>query len=327
MKHRLIIQIALAIILGLSPTLFLSCSKGTATFVTVGTGGITGVYYPTGNAIAKFVNEKRNIYNIQCTVESTAGSVYNVNAVMSGDLDFGIVQSDRQYQASKGLAEWSDKGPQKDLRAVFSIHPESVTLLAAEKANVYTIKDLNGKRVNIGNPGSGQRQNALDALAAAGLDYEADLYAENVKAAEAPGLLQDERIDAFFYTVGHPSGAIKEATAGATKVRFVEILDVDPLLSQYPYYAKSIIPIKHYPGALNETDIHTFGVKATFVTSALVSDDIVYAFTKEVFENLDAFKTLHPAYDVLTKENMLEGLSAPIHPGALKYYKEVGLIK
>ena len=245
--------------------------------------------------------------------------------LMSGDLDFGIVQSDRQYQAFKGLAEWADKGPQENLRAVFSIHPESVTLLASAEANVYNIKDLRGKRVNIGNPGSGQRQNALDALSAAGLNCETDVNAENVKAAEAPGLLQDGRIDAFFYTVGHPSGAIKEATAGTTKVRFVEIADVDRLLGQYPYYAKSIIPIKHYPGALNKKDVHTFGVKATFVTSAKVSDEIVYAFTKEVFENLADFKKLHPAYDVLTRENMLEGLSAPIHPGAIKYYKEAGL--
>ena len=319
------IKAAWVIIASISLGLCFSCSKQTATFVTIGTGGITGVYYPTGNAIAKFVNKKDAVYNIQCTVESTAGSVYNVNAVMSGDLDFGVVQSDRQYQAIKGLAEWKDQGPQKELRAVFSIHPESVTLLAAANADVYTIKDLKGKRVNIGNPGSGQRQNALDALKAAGLNYETDLYAENVKAAEAPGLLQDERIDAFFYTVGHPSGAIKEATAGATKVRFVAIPDVDQLLEQYPYYAKSVIPIKHYPGALNEKDIRTFGVKATFVTSSKVPDNVVYAFTREVFENLEEFKTLHPAYDVLTKENMLEGLSAPLHPGAIRYYKEVGL--
>ena len=329
MKYRWMRQIlaAAVVTVGVAMAFVSGCSKEKTTFVTIGTGGITGVYYPTGNAIAKLINEKRKTYHIQCTVESTAGSVYNVNAVMSGDLDFGIAQSDRQYQAVKGLAEWADKGPQKDLRAVFSIHPESVTLLAAEKADIYSIKDLAGKRVNIGNPGSGQRQNALDALHAAGLNEETDIHAENVKAAEAPGLLQDERIDAFFYTVGHPSGAIKEATAGTTRVRFVAIPDVDRLLEKYPYYAKSFIPIKHYAGALNEEDVPTFGVKATFVTSAKVPDEIVYAFTKEVFENLETFKTLHPAYDVLTRQNMLEGLSAPLHPGAVKYYKEAGLMK
>jgi hypothetical protein len=294
-------------------------------YVTIGTGGITGVYYPTGGAIAKIVNKKRDVYNIRCTVESTGGSVFNVNAVMAGDLEFGVVQSDRQYQAMKGMAEWESKGPQADLRAVFSIHPESVTLVAAEDSNIMDIRDLKGKRVNIGNPGSGQRQNSIDALQAAGLNHESDLNAEGVKAAEAPGLLQDGRIDAFFYTVGHPSGAIKEATAGARKVRFVAISGVDSLMTQFPYYAKSFVPVKLYPGAVNDADVETFGVKATFVTSAKVPDSVVYAVTKEVFENFEDFKKLHPAYAVLTKQGMLEGLSAPIHPGAMKYYKEAGL--
>jgi uncharacterized protein len=294
-------------------------------YVTIGTGGITGVYYPTGGAIAKIVNNKRKIYNIRCAVESTGGSVFNVNAVMAGDLEFGIVQSDRQYQAIKGLAGWQVKGPQTDLRAVFSLHPESVTLVAAEDAGIKTLADLKGKRVNIGNPGSGQRQNSIDALEAAGINFETDLTTESVKAAEAPGLLQDGHIDAFFYTVGHPSGAIKEATAGARKVAIIPITGIEGLLARSPYYAKSFVPMDQYPGAVNKGDVETFGVKATLVTSAKVPDDVVYAITKEVFENFNEFKKLHPAFAVLTKQGMLEGLSAPIHPGAMKYYKEAGL--
>ena len=295
-------------------------------FVTIGTGGITGVYYPTGGAISRVINQKREEYGIRCTVEATGGSVYNVNAVMSGDLDFGIVQSDRQYQAWNGMAEWKEKGPQKDLRAVFSIHPESVTLVAAEDSGITSIQDLKGKRVNIGNPGSGQRQNSIDALTAAGIDYEKDLHVEQVKAAEAPGLLQDGRIDAFFYTVGHPSGAIKEATAGKRKVRIIPIVGTDALIAKFPYYAPATIPVKFYPGAANTEDVPTFGVKATFVTSSKVPDDVVYAITKEVFDNLENFKKLHPAYEVLTKKEMLQGLSAPLHPGAVKYYREAGLM-
>ena len=297
------------------------------TFVTIGTGGITGVYYPTGGAIAKIVNQKRDTYHIRCTVESTGGSVFNVNAIMAGDLEFGVVQSDRQYQAINGLEEWKDKGPQKDLRAMFSIHPESVTLVASVDSGIKNFADMKGKKVNIGNPGSGQRQNSIDALEANGIDYEKDIAAEGIKAAEAPGLLQDGRLDAFFYTVGHPSGAIKEATAGTTKVRFVAIPNVDKIVAKYPYYAKAVVPIKYYEGAQNDSDVDTFGVKATFVTSAKVPDEIVYAITKEVFDNLDEFKKLHPAFADLTKEGMLEGLSAPIHPGAMKYFKEVGLMK
>ena len=297
------------------------------TFVTIGTGGITGVYYPTGGAIAKIVNNKRDQYGIRATVESTGGSVFNVNAVMAGDLEFGVVQSDRQYQAVNGLAEWEEKGNQKDLRAVFSVHPESITLVAAVDAGIEKIEDLKGKRVNIGNPGSGQRQNSIDALTAVGIDYKTDLTAESVKAAEAPGLLQDGRIDAFFYTVGHPSGAIKEATAGARKVRFVPVTGagIDKLIADNPFYAKAEIPIALYPGAENDADVETFGVKATFVTSAKVPDNVVYAITKEVFDNFEDFKKLHPAYAMLTKANMLEGMSAPLHPGAEKYYKEAGL--
>lgn len=316
-----VILLGLALSLTISPSTAVSKIK----FVTIGTGGITGVYYPTGGAIARIVNKKRSVYGIRATVESTGGSVYNVNAVMSGDLEFGVVQSDRQYQAINGLAEWKDKGPQKDLRAVFSIHPESITLVAADDSGIISLKDLKGKVVNIGNPGSGQRQNAIDALENAGINWKTDLKAEQVKAAEAPGLLQDGRIDAFFYTVGHPSGAIKEATAGKRKVHFVPITGVDALLAKYPYYAKAFIPMKVYPGATNSTDTMTFGVKATFVTSIKVPESIVYAITKEVFDNFESFKKLHPAYQVLTKKGMLEGLSAPIHPGAMKYYKEVGL--
>lgn len=295
-------------------------------FVTIGTGGITGVYYPTGGAIAKIVNRKKDTYGIRCTVESTGGSVFNINAILAGDLEFGVAQSDRQYQAVKGIADWKDKGPQTDLRAVFSIHAETIDCIAAVDADINSLADLKGKRVNIGNIGSGQRQNSIDALEANGINWETDFHAESLKAAEAPGLIQDGRIDAAFYTVGHPSGYYKEATSGTRKVKFVPIVNIDGLLEKYPYYAKAETLMKNYPGAANtEAAVPTFGVKATFVTSATVPDSVVYAITKEVFDNFEDFTKLHPAYAGLTKEAMLTGLSAPIHPGAMKYYKEVGL--
>ncbi|MGA1845618.1 TAXI family TRAP transporter solute-binding subunit [Deferribacter abyssi] len=323
MKKLLSIIAVFLFVVSLSPDAF-SRMK----FVTIGTGSVTGVYYPTGGAIGRIVNKKSKIYGLKVTVESTGGSVYNINAVLSGDLEFGIAQSDRQYQAWNGLAEWKEKGPQKALRSVFSIHPESITLIARADAGINSPSDLKGKRVNIGNPGSGQLQNSKDVLAAFGLTVN-DIKAEYAKAVEAPGLLQDERIDAFFYTVGHPNGNIKEATSGRIKVKLVPITGegAEKLVTKYPYYAKSIIPVKFYPNAVNKEDVPSVGVKATFVTSKNVDAKIVYAITKEVFDNLDKFKKLHPAYSVLTKENMLQGLTAPIHKGALKYYKEAGLIK
>jgi TRAP transporter TAXI family solute receptor len=306
--------------------LFLNCSEQKVTFVTIGTGGVTGVYYPTGGAISRMINTKYDEYRIKATVESTSGSVFNINAVLSGDLEFGVAQSDRQYQAYRGLAEWSEAGPRLDLRSVFAVHPESITLIASQESGIRDIADLRGRRVNLGNPGSGQLQNSKDVLAAAGI-IESDISAEYVKAIEAPGLLQDERLDAFFYTVGHPNGNIKEATSGRLRVYIVPLTGaaIDDMLAEFPYYARSVIPREFYPYALNKEDIETVGVKATFVTSRSVPDDIVYAITREVFENLEEFRTLHPAYAVLTEANMLEGLSAPVHRGALRYYREAGL--
>jgi len=303
-----------------------ACAKR-ASFVTIGTGGVTGVYYPTGGAISRMINNKSDVYDIKMTVESTGGSVYNINAILNGDMDFGLAQSDRQYQAYEGLAEWKELGPQKALRSVFSIYPESVTLVAAENSGIKTLSDLKGKRVNLGNPGSGQLQNARDVLAAAGITDE-DIQAEHVKAVEAAGLLQDDRLDAFFYTVGHPNGSVKEATAGRRKVQIIPIRGpaFDELIKEKPYYAKSTIPVsKNYPMAVHPVDVESIGVKATLVTSAQIPNETVYAITKEVFENLDVFRNLHPAYATITPEKMLKGLSAPIHPGAMKYYREAGL--
>ncbi len=297
-------------------------------FVTMGTGGVTGVYYPTGGAISKLVNNKRKEYNLRMTVESTGGSVFNVNAIVNGDLEMGVVQSDLQYQAYNGKGDWEGK-PATKLRSMFSIHPEAVTILAAADANIHSVADMKGKVVNIGVPGSGQRVNATDLFEAAGIDVDKDLKAEGIKPAESASMLQDGRIDAFFYTVGHPNGSIKEAVAGARKVNFVPVAAdlVQKLTSKMPYYAPAEIPVEAYPGVVNTEDVPTFGVKATICTSSDVPEDIVYAVTKEVFENIDELRKLHPALAVLTKENMMQGNSAPLHPGAAKYFKEAGLIK
>ncbi len=311
------------------------CGKGSApdvaakketTFVSIGTGGKTGVYFPTGGFLKDLINAKASTYQIRAKVESTNGSAYNVNAVMRGEFEFGIAQSDIQHNAYSGLGEWQDK-PQTDLRSVFSIHPELVSLISADDAGIESVRDLKGKRVNIGAPGSGNRRNAIDALESVGLNFETDIHAEQIKASDAPVKVQDRQIDAFFYTVGHPNGAIKEATAGKRKVHFVPITEIAELLEKFPFYVTADIPLHQYPSATNTGSVSTFGVKATLVTSAAVADDIVYAMTKEVFENFDKFKTLHPAYGGLTKGQMLEGLSAPVHPGAMKYYKEAGLKK
>lgn len=296
-------------------------------FVTIGTGGITGVYFPVGKAIAKLVNAQSKLYGLRVTVESTGGSVFNINAVLNGDMDLGVAQSDRQFEAAKGRSEWAEKGPQKNLRSVFSLHSETFFMVASEDSGIKSYAELKGKDAAVGNPGSGTRQNTKDILAAYGLSLEDLGKAEGLKASESAKVLQDGRIGAFAYTVGNPAGLIKEATSGRIKVRF---LPADPaalakLLEGRPYYVKAVIPVAFYPMSLDKADVPTFAVKATLITRASVPEEVVYAITKTVFENLNELKKLHPALNGLTPRHMLEGLSAPLHPGALKYYREAGL--
>ncbi|MDV2077125.1 TAXI family TRAP transporter solute-binding subunit [Marinobacter xestospongiae] len=304
----------------------MSVSAADQRFVTIGTGGVTGVYYPAGGAICRLVNMDRKEHGIRCSVESTGGSVYNLNAIRQGELDLAVAQSDWQYHAYNGTSGFEDDGANKKLRAVFSLHPEPFTVVASKGSNIRSFEDLSGKRVSVGNPGSGQRATAEVLMDAMGWDLDEFSLAAELKAAEQSQALCDGNIDAFFYTVGHPSGAIKEATTSCDSV----LVNVDndataELVENNPYYRVATIPGGMYRG--NEADVTTFGVAATFVSSSDVADDVVYEVVKAVFENFDTFKRLHPAFANLQKEEMVsDALSAPLHPGALKYYKEVGLI-
>jgi TRAP transporter TAXI family solute receptor len=293
----------------------------------IATGEYMGRYYPTGGAIAKIVNNREEEFEFRCIAKPTPGSMYNINAIMAGNMAFGIVQSDSQYNAFNGSDKWKNKGPQKDLRSIFSLYTESITLLASVDSGVRTIKDLKGKRVSIGRIGSGSHHNAIDALNASGIDWKTDIKLIKIeKNTDAHSMLIRGDLDAFFYTVGHPTTAITFATGGVKKSLFIPIANIEELLSKKPYYVKSFIPVSHYPLAANDEDVKTFGVKATFVTSSKIPDRVVYAITKAVFENLGSLKFSHPTFNMLTKESMVkDGLTAPIHPGALIYYKEAGL--
>ncbi len=294
-------------------------------FVTIGTGGVTGVYYAVGGAICRLVNKDRAKTGLRCSVESTGGSVYNVNAVHAGELDFGMAQSDVQYQAYNGTGSF--KTADKDLRSVFAVHAEPFTMVARKEANIQSFKDLKGKRVNIGNPGSGTRA-AMDELLAAEHMSAADFsLASELKADEHGPALCDNKIDAFFYGVGHPSANIQDptTTCGAKLVSLDDAATAE-LIKKNSYYAKITIPGGLY--ANNPQPTVTYGVAATMISSAKVPADVVYAITKAVFDNLDEFKKLHPAFANLSAANMIkDGLSAPIHDGALRYYKEKGWVK
>ncbi|MCW9034678.1 MAG: TAXI family TRAP transporter solute-binding subunit [Rhodospirillales bacterium] len=296
-------------------------------FITIGTGGVTGVYYPTGGSICRLVNKGRKAHGVRCSVESTGGSVYNINTIRAGELDMGVAQSDWQYHAYKGTSKFKEAGPFKGLRAVFSVHPEPFTVVARADAGVKNFMDLKGKRVNIGNPGSGQRGTMEILMGALGWDKSAFKLASELKSSEQSKALCDNKIDAMVFTVGHPSGSIKEATTSCETVLVtVDGPAVDKLVADNDFYRTATIPGGMYRG--NPNDTKTFGVGATFVSSTATDPKTVYQVVKAVFENFATFKKLHPAFGVLKKEEMIkDGLSAPLHDGAATYYKEVGLLK
>jgi len=320
MKKLTVIAAALA----LGSTLLAPAAVAQQKFVTIGTGGVTGVYYAAGGAICRLMNKERAKHGIRCSVESTGGSVYNVNTIKGGELDFGVAQSDVQYNAVKGQAQFKDGGPHADLRAVFSVYPEALTVLARKEAGIKKFEDFKGKRFNVGNPGSGTRDTVNILLGALNMKTSDFSLTSELKPDEHGAALCDNKIDGFAYVVGSPAANIQDptTTCGAKLVP-VTGPAVDKLVKDYPYFAVATIPGGMYPG--NPDAVKTFGVMASFVTSAKVPDAVVYAMVAAVFDNFEEFKKLHPAFANLDPKDMISsGMSAPLHPGAVKYYKEKG---
>jgi len=315
--------------------LFTSCDReqgrpaveapaGAPRWITIGTDESTGLSHVTGLSIAKVAEKKLEAMGFRIRVKTTDGPVSSLNAVDSGDLDFAVVRSDVLYEATRGFGPWAAQGPQTDLLAVFTVHAESVSLLVADDAGIETLEDLKGKRVNIGEPGSKEHKSSAHVLENAGLDLETDLRVEEARTADAPGMLKDDRIDAFFVTTEHPNDRIKTAFDGGRKVRFVPITNARRILLRFPYYIQTTIPAECYPGAANREDTQTIGYKISLVTSARVPNNQVSGILGEVFDSIEALRELHPAYRSLTREDMTEGMYRMIHRGALYYYMKNG---
>ncbi|MGQ8821081.1 C4-dicarboxylate ABC transporter substrate-binding protein [Bibersteinia trehalosi Y31] len=295
-------------------------------FITIGTGGQTGVYYVVGQSICQLVNRDTRATNVKCNAPSTGGSVDNLNSIAAGERDLGIAQSDWQFHAYNGSSSFDGKKNEK-LRAVFSIHPEPFTIMARQDANINGFDDLKAKRVNVGDPGSGTRATMKVILDAKGWTEKEFKVASELKASEMASAMCDNNLDAITYNVGHPNGALKEAAASCD-VKLVPVTGeaIDKLVAENPYYAKATIPGGLYKGADEPTE--TFGVYATLVTSSDVDSDKVYAVVKAVFDNFDRFKRLHPAFENLKQEEMIKNaISVPLHEGAARYYKEKGWIE
>ena len=319
MPHARLVVLALAGFALASPL-----PSQAAQVITIGTAGVMGVYYPLGGAICRMVNVTRKVHGLRCSVEPSEGSVANIRAVMSGEVDVGIAQSDVQYYARQGEGPFKDK-PQPKLRALFSVYPELLTLMARDDANIRRFEDLKGKRVSIGSSGSGTRATMDLVMDAFGLKRSDLKTAAEMKFVEMPTALCENKIDAFVFVAGHPNAVLQDAaTSCATSIVPVGGAPIDALVSSQPFYAKADIPAKMYRGT--DAAQPSFGMVATVVVSADLTNDTAYAITKAVFENFEDFKKLHPAVANSTKEGALRGDTVPFHPGALKYFKEAGLM-
>ena len=293
-------------------------------FITIGTGGQTGVYYVVGQSLCRLVNRNTNTHSIRCNAPSSGGSVANVNAIRGGEMDMGVVQSDVQYKAYEGLENFADAGEFQDMRAVFALHGEPLTIVARRDADIEHLKDLKGKRFNIGNPGSGQRDTMDVVMDALGWTIGDFALASQLSASEQAAALGDNNVDAMVFVAGHPNGSIQEATTTVDSVLVTVTGDeIDGLIAEHPYYAKATIPGGMYRG--NDEDVDTFGVRATMVTSVNVPEETVYQTVKAGFDNCDRCQRRHPAFATLNEQDMIkEGLSVPLHDGAVRYYKERG---
>lgn len=321
------ICIVFVLMAGLSAAVFAQSDPHMNTAITIGTGGVTGVYYPAGGAICRLVNRTRSEHGVRCAVRATGGTVVNLKALQTGELELGLAQSDWQYHAYLGTAEpFVSDGPDPELRSVFSLHSESFTVLARADSGISKLDDLKGKRVNIGSPGSGQYATMQVLMAAKGWDVDDFLETQTFGPVEQASALCDNRIDATVYTVGHPSGVVQEATT-TCDVNIIGAYDeqVRSLVEERSYYRISSIPIGIYKG--NHGEVNSFGVVATLVTHSGVSDEVIYTLVKAVFDDFDTFQGLHPAFSELTPETMVqEALTAPLHPGARRFYEEKGFM-
>ena len=303
-----------------------SAARASGKIITVGTAGVTGVYYPAGGAICRLMNRGRKEHGIRCTVESTGGSINNLEAVRKGDMDLGVVQSDMLYYAYNGSEIFSDVGADDRLRVLFSLHAEPFTVVARKDSSINSFDDLKGKRVSIGAPGSGMRATMEELMAKKGWTTKTFSSVVDVKTNDIVGALCGNRVDAIVYAGGHPNGSIQQLTS-ACDTRLVTVGGqlIEDLIAKHPFYSYATIPGGMYDG--NPKDTQTFGVNAVLVASSDLSEEAAYELVKSVFERLEDFKTLHPVFATLDeKEMVMDTAKVPMHPGAARYFHEKGLV-
>ncbi len=295
-----------------------------AQFVTIGTGGMGGTYYPTGKAVCKIINKVKKESGVRCSMKSTGGSVYNINHIRTEDLELGIAQSDTAYQAYYGQGKFKEKA-YTALRSVIAIYPELLAFVTKKGNGINSMKDMVSRNINIDAPGSGTRMTTEIVMDAFGIKQSSLKFISEVKNSEASNMLEEGKIDGYFGVFGHPTSNIRNIS-NRIDINIVPIIGkaVDMLVDKYPYYAKGKISGSFYKGVVS--DVKSIGVKAVLVTSTNMTENTIYVITKVILDNFEEFKKQHPAYKTITKESLLEGLAIPQHKGAIKAFKEKGLL-
>jgi uncharacterized protein len=313
-RHRALLAIAVVAMVAVA-----SAAARGEVFVSLGTGELSGIYYPVGEAICRIVNRSIDTDGVRCSPETTPGSVYNIDALRSGELEFALVQSDVQYEASTGRGSWQGH-PSLGLRAVASLYPELVTIMVRASSPIRNILGLAGRRVNVGSRGSGTR--ATWDVIAAGLGWgDEAVHPVELRGNDAKFALCRGTIDASLLIVGHPSPLVA-AQAAACPLAFVAVTgpEIDKLVLDHPYYRPGTIDGRLY-GLVDQ--VPTFGVQATLVTSAPVPVRVVAVVAKALLTDVAELRTMHPALAGLTAAAMTrDGLTAPLHPGAAEVYRQ-----
>ena len=316
MKMKKVLSVVLVLVLALALTACGS-SSGSATKMTMGTGGTSGTYYAFGGVLGQYI---KNNAGIDVTVVSTDGSKANIESIDAGDYQLATVQSDVMAYAWAGTRSFED-GKVDSFRVVGGLYAEAVQLVTMDPS-IQSVADLKGKAVSIGAPGSGVYFNAIDVLAAAGLT-ENDIKAQYQSFADSTDALKDGKIDAAFIVAGAPTAAITELCT--TNDAFLVPIDgeiADKLMADSPYYTSYTVPAGTYAG--QDADVATVTVKATMIVSASADEEQVYNLTKAIFDNADAIAAENGKGAELSVENATSGMAAPFHPGAAKYFAEKG---
>jgi TRAP transporter TAXI family solute receptor len=286
-------------------------------FISIGTGGTAGTYYPLGGAMAEIWN--KNITRMNATAQSTGASVANINLLKDGKVDIVIVQNDVSFYALNGVELFKDK-EYKDLRGMACLYNETVQLIALEASGIKSVYDLKGKKVSVGAAGSGVEANARQILEAAGLSY-ADIRVQYLSFGESASNLKDGNIDAAFTTGGFPIAAIQDlAVSKKTVLVPVDKELLAKLMAKWSFYAPTVVPANTYNGIT--VDVPTVAVKAMLAVSAKLDANLVYEMLKAMYANGPRLVAAHSQGANIKLSTATEGMSLPLHPGAEKFYKE-----